>query len=342
MVVIGAGIVGASAACHLARQGAEVTVVDRPADGQATAAGAGIVCPWVDHESDDAWYRLALEGARHYDHVPGAARVGAVLVADHADELAEVEALLRSRQAAAPDMGEIGPLDPAKVFPALRSGLAGLLVPGASRVDGRAVRDALLAEAVRRGARSRISPVTLTGDGEVVMASERVPADVVVVAAGAWTSELCAPMGLRTQVRPMRGQIVHLRLPAETAGWPIVLPRRGPYMLGFPGGRVVLGATVEDAGFDPRVTAGGVAEVLSAGLELAPGLAGATLAETRTGLRPVTADGRPILGRLTDRVIVATGLGAYGLTAGPYAGMVAARLALGGDPPIDLTPYDPR
>src|SRR5262245_17704670 len=217
VVVIGAGIVGASAACHLARQGAEVAIVDRPADGQATAAGAGIVCPWVDHEADDAWYRLALEGARHYDPVSGGvpgplsmgARVGAVLVADHEAELAGVAALLRSGWPGAPDMGEVVPVDPGGLFPPLRGGLAGLLVPGASRVDGRAVRDALLGEAVRRGARSRISPVTLTGEGEVVVAAERVPADVVVVAAGAWTGELCAPLGLRTEVRPVRGQIVH-------------------------------------------------------------------------------------------------------------------------------------
>jgi D-amino-acid dehydrogenase len=335
-MVIGAGIAGASAACHLVRRGADVTVVDRGATGQATAAGAGIVCPWVDHESDDAWYRLALEGARHYARVGGAERVGALLVADDPAELAGVEALLRARQAAAPDMGEIEAVDPATVFPPLRPGLAGLLVSGAARVDGRAVRDALLAEAVARGATSRAGTVSLSERGEVVIDGVEVAADAVVVAAGAWTGELCAPLGLRVEVRPVRGQIVHLRLPDEptraaSEAWPIVLPRRGPYMLGFPGGRVVLGATVEDAGFDPRVTAGGLVEVLASGLEVAPGLAGATVVETRAGLRPVTADGRPLLGRLTDRVVVATGLGAYGLTAGPYAGMVAATLALGGE-----------
>ncbi|MDP9867707.1 MULTISPECIES: FAD-dependent oxidoreductase [Streptosporangium] len=113
------------------------------------------------------------------------------------------------------------------------------------------------------------------------------------------------------------------------------------HLLGFPGSRVVLGATVEDAGFDPRVTVGGLGEVLSAGVELAPGLAGATVVETRVGLRPVTADGLPMIGAVAGGVVVATGLGAYGLTAGPYAGLLAAELALGLRPSLDVAPYSP-
>ncbi|WP_424532071.1 NAD(P)/FAD-dependent oxidoreductase [Sphaerisporangium viridialbum] len=354
VVVAGSGIVGASAAYHLSLRDVAVTVIDRPLAGQATGAGAGIVCPWVDHDGDDAWYHLALEGARYYprlagllaeDGEPGTshAEVGALLVAEDPAELVQVEALLRSRRPSAPEMGEISEVDrPGALFPPLSPGLVALRVGGAARVDGRTVRDALMRAAVRHGARVLTGAVSLTASGAPLLDGSPVESDAVVVAAGAWSGEVCRPLGHMTPVRPRRGQIVHAGLPGvETAGWPIVLPRLGPYLLGFPGSRVVLGATVEDAGFDPRVTAGGLAEVLAAGVRLAPGLADATVTETRAGLRPVSADGLPLLGMLREGVVVATGLSAYGLTAGPYAGLVASCLAVGETPPLDVAPYSP-
>ncbi len=331
-----------------------MTVVDRHDAGQATDAGAGIVCPWVDHEGDDAWYALAREGALYYDHLAellaedgepetSHARVGALLVGDSPAELVPDEALLRGRRPEAPEMGEISVADrPAGLFPPLAPDLAALYLAGAARVDGQVVRDVLLRAAVRRGARLLTGTAALTSSGTALLDGSPLEADAVVVAAGAWTGEVCRPLGADLPVRPLRGQIAHAVLPGvETAGWPLVLPRRGPYLLGFPGSRVVFGATREEAGFDPRVTTAGLAEVLSGAVRLAPGLGAATVVETRVGLRPATADGRPLLGRLGDGVVVATGLSAYGLTAGPYAGHLAACLVTGGTPPLDVTPFSP-
>ncbi len=167
-------------------------------------------------------------------------------------------------------------------------------------------------------------------------------ADAVIVAAGAWAGEVCRPLGVELPVFPRRGQILHATLEGvDTAWWPIILPRMGPYLLGFPESRVVIGATVEDVGFAPRVTMGGLDEVIRAGLRVAPGLFNATVTETRVGLRPVYAPGPALIGPLTGRVVVATGLSAYGLTAGPFTGQIAAALALGETPPIDITPYAP-
>ncbi|GII32745.1 NAD(P)/FAD-dependent oxidoreductase [Planotetraspora mira] len=355
IVVVGSGIVGASAAYHLSLLGVAVTLVDRPTAGEATSAGAGILCPWVDHEGDDDWFRLALDGTRYYDrlveslvedgeHDAGHTRTGALLVADLPGELAGVESLLRSRQGSAPDMGTISTVDrPEDLFPPLRPDLAALHIEGPARVDGRAVRDALLRAAARHGARMVTGTASFTAAGALLVDGSPLEADAVVVAAGAWTGELCRPLGLEIPVGARRGQIVHAEVPGtDTSGWPIVLPRRGPYLLGFPGSRVVLGATVEDAGFDARVTVGGIGEVLATGVELAPGLAAATLVETRVGFRPVTADGLPLIGPLTDRVVLATGLGAYGLTAGPYAGLLAAHLTLREAPPSDMSAFSPR
>ncbi|NUP21534.1 MAG: FAD-binding oxidoreductase [Streptomyces sp.] len=438
VVVIGSGIVGASAAYYLSGRGATVTVVDRGCEGEATQAGAGIVCPWVDHPEDDDWYRLTSEGARHYPGLVealgediGYAEVGALLVAEDPADLEPVRALLLRRRPAAPEMGEItDELTPTDLFPPLSDDLSAILVPGAARVDGRSVRDALLRAAVAQGAEVRDGTAVLTPDGQVLVhagPSEESPAadgrrwgrtgpaagvvsgettswrqaapatpgegasatsggtsgqeaqpgtvpqgpeaqpgtvpqaaearaagggrdgegvplecDVVIVAAGAWTGEVCRPLGVELPVFPRRGQILHATLDGvDTAFWPIVLPRSGPYLLGFPGSRIVIGATVEDVGFAPRVTMGGLEEVIEAGLRVAPGLFGATVSETRVGLRPVNAPGPALIGPLTDRVIVATGLSAYGLTAGPFTGEIVAALALGEEPPIDITPYAP-
>ncbi|MEU8147825.1 FAD-dependent oxidoreductase [Nonomuraea sp. NPDC048901] len=398
VAVIGSGIVGAAAAWHLSGRGVSVTVVDGAFSGRATEAGAGIVCPWVDHPDDDAWYTLAGEGARRYPDLVSAlgedigyARVGALLVATDPVELEPIRALLLRRHPEAPEMGDITDVAaPSALFPPLREGLSAIHVPGAARVDGRAVRDALLRAAIRQGADLRTGTATLTPDGGVLLhttpdgdpllrtttgapgpephageaampgsrlesptrevgapsdrlkspAEVRVEADVVIVAAGAWSGEVCRGLGVEIPVSPRRGQIVHATLDGvDTTSWPIVLPRSGPYLLGFPGSRLVVGATVEDAGFSPYVTLGGIHEVLAAGLRLAPGLDDARVVETRVGLRPVYGAGTALIDRLTDRVVVATGLGAYGLTAGPFTGQIAAALALGETPPIDISPY---
>src|SRR3546814_5336027 len=106
-----------------------------------------------------------------------------------------------------------------------------------------------------------------------------IAADAVVVAAGAWAPVTLAPLGIRLAVDPQRGQIIHLKMPgADTLHWATMQPLNGYYLLAFEDGRVVIGATRErGSGFDHRLTAAGVAEVLNAGLATAPGLAGWTL-----------------------------------------------------------------
>ncbi|MGW4796326.1 NAD(P)/FAD-dependent oxidoreductase, partial [Nonomuraea sp. NPDC004297] len=163
VVVIGSGIVGAGAAYRLSRRGVSVTVLDACRQGEATQAGAGIVCPWVDHPEDDDWYRLTREGARAYPALVeelgediGYAKVGALLVSEDPAELEPVRTLLRRRHADAPEMGEVTDVaTPAELFPPLSDTLSALLVPGAARVDGRSVRDALLRAAVAGGAQVR-------------------------------------------------------------------------------------------------------------------------------------------------------------------------------------------
>ncbi|MFB7575136.1 NAD(P)/FAD-dependent oxidoreductase [Streptomyces sp. NPDC056165] len=361
VVVVGSGIAGAAASYELARAGVDVVLVDSLTPGRATSAGAGIICPWSSQVDDPDWYRIAVAGAEHYPKLLAALtadgetefgyrRVGSLRLVSEAESK---EALRRvaERAAKSPMAGEvelIGARRARELFPPLGHDGPAIHIPGGARLDGRSVRDAMLGAAVRHGARVVNGTAAIVADGAVRgvrVDDEFVGADAVIAAAGAWSPQLLEPIGVQVRVAPQRGQIMHLRLPGvETANWPVVLPRSRHYLLAFDDSRVVVGATREDeAGFDHRVTAAGMAEVLGEALSVAPGLAGATHVETRIGFRPMGPDIRPLLGTVPQvaGLVVVNGLGASGLTIGPYAGSVAARLARQVDPGFDLAPYDP-
>jgi D-amino-acid dehydrogenase len=363
LVVVGAGILGASAAYHLARQGVEVVLVDRADEGRATAAGAGIVCPWGSPAENRPYYALLAGGARYYPELIamlredgeqdlGYARVGGLYVPERVADLEATQKRLRARVAQAPEAGQIQRVTPAearKLFPPLRPEQPGLFVSGGARVDGRRAASALQRAAIRRGARLVQGSAELVLRGNSVTGvrvdGQAIEADCVVAAAGAWAPSLLAPTGIRLAVEPQRGQIIHLRLPGtDTSRWPILMPLSNYYLLAFDDARVVIGATREfKSGFDYRFTAGGVAEVLNAGLAVAPGLATWTLQEVRIGFRPLAADNWPMLGTVPglEGLLIGNGLGPSGLTIGPYAGALLAKAALGEPTEVALADYAP-
>jgi D-amino-acid dehydrogenase len=363
VIVIGAGVLGASTAYHLACEGFEVAVVDQAHDGRATAAGAGVICPWVSGMDDPAFYQLYAAGARYYaDLVPALAelgetnlgfrRVGALVVSTDATELSFIEHLLHRRRAEAPEVGgvsRVSSCDARTLFPPLRADFAGVHVTGGARVDGRRLAAALLRAARRYGATIMKGHADLLVSGSriagVRVETEILATDQVVVTAGAWAPALLQPLSLDLPVEPQRGQIMHLRLSGQdTHAWPVILPPGSHYLLTFDDSRIVVGATRETGvGFDYRVTAAGQAEVLTEALQVAPGLAAATVLETRVGFRPMSRDMLPLLGRVQtiEGLVIGNGLGAAGLTIGPFAGRLLADVALGRSPSLDLTPFDP-
>lgn len=364
VTVIGAGIFGASTAYHLAREGHDVTVVDEAHPGKATLAGAGIVCPWATKVDDPTWYPMYAAGARYYaDLVDGLAKrgesdlgyrkVGAIVVAEDSEDYAEAGERLARRTADAPESGgfeEVTSARARELFPPLREGLPAYHVPGAARVDARLLAAAMLRAAVACGATylSDLATLERRGAGVVVKDGQgrEIPSDEVVVTAGAWASRILAPLGLAHPVVPQKGQIIHLRLPGvDTSRWSVLLPIASHYLLAFDDSRVVIGATREDGkGFDYRVTAEGQQEVLNAGLKFAPGLADASLIETRVGFRPAGPDINPILGRVpgVEGLTLGNGLGAGGLTIGPYAGRLLAQLVAGETPETNISSYVPK
>ncbi|MCU1572578.1 MAG: hypothetical protein JWO93_660 [Micrococcaceae bacterium] len=359
VTVVGGGVAGAATAFALARKGALVTLIDLDQPGRATAAGAGIIQPWST-STDGALYRLYAAGAEFFPELAGHLahagvtdmgyrRTGALVVNRDPEVLDGVLARLSARADSAPSMGAVRQLDNAAaraLFPPLATDLTALQIPGGARVDGRALRSALLAGARSHGASILSGPAKLQQgrDGVQVTTDDGdLPAEAVIVAAGAWTRDLLRPLRVDLDVVPQKGQIMHLHLPGvDTSAWPSVHPVSSSYLVPFDDSRVVVGATRETgSGFDTVVTAGGQQQILNNALQIAPGLASAAVLETRVGLRPAAGRGLPVLGQVpgVEGLFVNAGFGASGLTMGPYAGDLLADLVLGRKPVPALIPF---
>ncbi|MCA0984972.1 FAD-binding oxidoreductase [Halobacillus yeomjeoni] len=361
-IVVGAGILGASTAYHLAKAGADVTIVDRKDSGQATEAAAGIVCPWLAQRRNKKWYRLVKGGARYYPELieklkedgeteTGYQIVGALSLHNDEKKLEKTIERATKRREDAPEIGDITLLsseEAKKLFPPLADGYQAVHVSGAARVDGRAMRDALLSAAQKNGATFVKGDAELIYEGKSVTGVKVNGNDVlsghVLLTAGAWAKPLLAPLGVDFLVSSQKAQLVHLDLPdTATSDWPVVMPPNNQYLLSFGGGRVVIGATHEKGhDFDYRTTAGGLHYIFDKALEVAPGLYDSTVAETRVGFRPFTPGSLPIFGEVPGikGMLVANGLGASGLTSGPYLGSELAKLAMGKETELDPAEFD--
>jgi D-amino-acid dehydrogenase len=352
VVVVGGGIVGSSLAYELVTAGASTVLVDSHEPGRATAAGAGILTPETNRHPDEAFFHFGMDAGRHYRSLverladdgitdTGYQTTGSILVAERPGDDAVMEEAVELVGRRSPTLvREIDPQEVGPLFPPLGPVRRALYNPAGCRVDGRVLNEALTRAAVSRGL--RLVHAGVTGiDVEASSSTARgvtttdgvVAAGAVVVAAGAWSSELSSTLGVTIPVTPLKGQIVHLVLPhTDSRHWAIVQPVLGFYLVPWPDGRVACGGTMEAAaGFDHRPTADGLHQLLREGLRSAPGLAQATVVEVRVGSRPATPDDRPILGRLPgwDNVYVASGHGAEGLLLGPYSAKLVASAALG-------------
>jgi D-amino-acid dehydrogenase len=254
--------------------------------------------------------------------------VGEVVLAKTADERRELSRFQRDLDAlplgpGRPEVHRVTGRDLRAQWPAIREDLDGLFISSTARVDGNSLAELLLERALTGGAvrfpgAARLEPGP---DVRVRVGGDVLSAGTLVVAAGVWSPRLLEPLGVRLTVTPDRGQIVHLAGEPTVQEAPVLKTFAGPYILGFPGPRIVVGATHE-VGADPtpEVRAGDQVEVLQQAFSVAPGLASHAILETRVGFRPTSVDGLPLVGAVTDRVSVLTGLGSWGLTLGPLLG----------------------
>jgi glycine oxidase len=354
VVVVGGGVIGLAVAWRARRGGMSVAVLERDAVGErcATRVAAGMLAPVSEVEFGDAGRRVLELGLRSAQMWPefaaeleeavvssgaaetdppalGLRRSGTLLVARDGDEARELERQLVLREslglratrllpsaarelepALAPtvrlalEAPEDHSVDPRRVLAALRR---------ACELSGVQLREhALVARVDVEGPGGRVTGVTL-GDGTRVRAAQ------VVLAAGAWTSELAGlPAHARVPVRPVKGQILRLRDPDGPGLLQRVLRFEGGYLVPRGDGRYVLGATVEERGFEQRPTAGGVYELLRDAHELVPGVRELQIEELSVGFRPSTPDNVPVIGRgALDGLLWATGHHRNGILLAP-------------------------
>ena len=345
-------------AYELVCAGVDTVLIDRHDPGRATDAGAGILSPETNQDPDPGAFAVGRAAAAHIEALvarladdgvddAGFARIGSLLISERPGDDAVMDAaveLIRSRAGATE---EIEPEEARRHFPLLGTVRRALFNPDGRRVDGRTLRAALHTAAVHRGLRTEQSSAQGVDADSKTAAVRRVRTEngaidtgAVVIAGGAWSSELAVDFGVELPVGPLKGQIIHLQLPAsDSSAWSIVQPVLGFYLVPWAGGRVACGGTMEaEAGFDCRVTADGVNQLLRECLRTAPGLSQAGVIEVRVGSRPSTVDGFPILGSLPgwSNAFVATGHGAEGLLLGPLSGRLVAAMVTGSLPDLDV------
>lgn len=341
VAVIGGGIVGLSCAWRLAGQGLSVAVVDPAPGSGASHVAAGMLAPVTEvHHGEERLLALALEGARRW---PGFAarleaetgidvgyrRGGILAVAFDDDDLRSLEELRGFQASLGLSVTRLDRRACRRREPWLSPRVrGGSLAEDDHQVDPRRVLEALLAAARTAGVLLVAEPavsVILSGDRVVGVATptRRVAAATVVVAAGAWSRGVEGiPASALPPVRPVKGQILRLRFdPRDPPLRGVVrglAAGRAVYLVPRDSGELVVGATVEELGFDTTTTAGAVHDLLHAAADLVPGVAELELVEAAAGLRPGTPDNAPLLGPgPLDGLLLATGHHRNGVLLAP-------------------------
>ena len=354
VTVVGAGVIGCAVAYELARRGARVHVVDPRTPGQgATRASAGILAPYIEghHPSllklgvrslalyDDFVQRAIVDGAADVEY----ARCGTLQVAADDAETLRLAALARALTQARVvhrvfDKNEVRAVEP-DLSPMVQSAL---LIPSHGYVTAASLVAALLSAASKLGVVFETASVTqvgsATGGACVHTSNGRIEGEAAVMAAGSWSPLIPVRAGLeaaslraaKPAVRPVRGQLVRLEVEGPVARH--ILWGPGCYIVPLRDGSVLVGATVEDAGFDERPTAAGVRGLLNAATSWFPALENAVFAGARVGLRPSTDDELPIVGRSSamPQVFYATGHFRNGVLLAPLTASLVADLVIDG------------
>jgi glycine oxidase len=363
-VVIGAGVIGLGIAWRLAQAGCPVTVYDRgAAGGGASWAAAGMLAAAVETEpGEEPLLALALESqrmwpdfARELEAASGIAvgyrDEGTLVVALNRDDAAQLRHSYEFQKGLGLDLEWLSGAEARAREPHLKPGLAAAVFSRHDhQVENRAVA-AALAEAARRAGATicELRPVREVhierGRVRGVLASrDYEPADVVVLAAGAWSREIGGiPPAYLPPVRPIKGQMLALRMdPAAPLLRHVLWAPRGIYLVPRQNGRLVVGATVEERGFDESLTAGGTLALLEGAWRAVPTIEELPIAEMWVGFRPGSRDDAPMLGPSgIDRLVIATGHHRNGILLTPVSAAVVSTYILTGTLPEIARPFSP-
>jgi glycine oxidase len=363
LLVIGGGVIGLTIAWRARQRGMSVTLLERDATGGGTSrVAAGMLAPVAEAEFGEAGRRLLELGLRSADMWPafagelqaaagaelGFMRTGTLLVARDEDEARELERQIAFRDSLGLATNRLRASQAREREPALAPTVRlALEAPEDHSVDPRLVLAALRAACQSVGVHVRehapvariesdatglrVTGVTLaSGDGGAA-GGELLAAGQVVLAAGAWAGDIAGlPHGAVVPVRPVRGQLLRLRDLSGPGLLRSVVRFEGGYVVPRADGRYVLGATVEERGFDVQPQVGGIYELLRDAHDLIPGVSELKIEELCVGLRPGTPDNAPAIGAgALDGLTWATGHHRNGILLAPLTAELVVRLLHG-------------
>ncbi|MGI5321852.1 glycine oxidase ThiO [Actinomadura nitritigenes] len=364
IVIIGAGVIGLATAWRAAQGGAAVTLVDpAPASG-ASSVAAGMLTPVSELSygeepllrlglaSRDRYGAFAAELAEATGLDTGYRDDGTLQVAFDADDLRLLDDLRAFQESLGIPVEALTGRECRRAEPMLAPGVrGGLLAPEDGSVDPRRLAPALLAAGARLGVRlvrRRAEALLVERDAAAGVRLDdgaEIRADRVLLAAGPWSGDLAGlPAGTVPPVRPVKGQVIRLRTPVPflrrtTRG---LVKGSSVYLVPRADGEIVIGATQEELGFDTRVTAGGLWELLRDARELLPGLTELEFAEVTAGLRPGSPDNAPLMGPTAlPGLYLGTGHFRNGILLAPVSADALAAMLLDGPVPEVAAPFSP-
>ncbi len=339
--MVGGGIIGLSLAVELQKRGATVLVVERGEPGHEASRAAGGMLVDCPHETNPALRELAAESARIYPEFAREVELESGMKVDLRDQgtivLGSKESEIASESEASP-VEDLSDLEPALMANGLR----------ARYLKERSVDPRTLTSAVHVAAKNLcvdfssgdpVSQIDVAGGRvRVVTTKTAFEADKVVNCAGAWSGQI-GPNPFPT--RPVKGQMLCLAMPSRSLIQHVVRSPKA-YLIPRSDGRLLVGASVEEAGFDKRTDPATMQAFHKAAIELAPKLSDAKILEDWAGLRPGTPDGLPILGATSTRgYYVATGHFRDGILLAPVTAKVMADVIAGRLPEYDLSAFSP-
>ncbi|HEV7482104.1 MAG TPA: glycine oxidase ThiO [Solirubrobacterales bacterium] len=363
-IFVGGGAIGLSCAWRAARGGARVAVLDRaePPAG-ATRVAAGMLAPVGELAfGEPELLEMTLASAALYPdfvaeletasgETTGYAQQGAIHIALDRDEAAELRRVHDLQRSLGLEAEWLPPRRCRELEPGLTPSFnGGVHAPGEAAIDPRALTRALLAALGEAGAEVRSGSEVVDGvfEGEHLAgvrtaAGEELRAEMTVLAAGAWSGQAeWLPEHARPPVRPVKGQIVELRGRDGESPCERIVASERVYLVPRPDGRLILGATSEEQGFDTAVTAGGVHELLREAYRLLPDVAEMELVDSMAGLRPGTPDNLPLIGPgAIEGLALATGHYRNGILLAPLTADAIAAVLAGEQLPEAVAPAHP-
>ena len=354
IIIIGGGIMGLSIALELKKTTAEVVVLERSVPGaEASSAAAGMLAPQLEDASGPmlelgllsrmAWPKFAADLEQRSQVSVDYATSGGFAVAFTDAEVHALEARVAGQQAFSLRSELLTGDEARKREPRLSPQVLAVAdAPDEHQVDPRKLMRALAVAATKAGVVFKNGTVRalLERGGAVTgvdVDGEHLKADLVVLAAGAWSGLVSGAGVDPARVKPVRGQMVELQLRAPI--FTRLLKGSGGYVVPRSDGRVIAGSTMEMVGFDKNVTAGGLARVLNGAVQLVPALAEAAVIGHWSGLRPWTPT-VPFLGPSGKQgLLLATGHARNGILLAPITARVIGQVVRGERPVIDLQPF---